>query len=68
MLGPVLISVHNMRFYQRLMHEIRQAIARGDFEAFARTDPRCRIGPGVGTVQSAADDLEEAREEERDNA
>jgi queuine tRNA-ribosyltransferase len=26
MLGPILISVHNLTFYQRLMVKIRQAI------------------------------------------
>jgi queuine tRNA-ribosyltransferase len=26
MLGPILVSVHNMRFYQRLMADIRKAI------------------------------------------
>ncbi|WP_428940936.1 tRNA guanosine(34) transglycosylase Tgt [Fontivita pretiosa] len=50
MLGPVLVSVHNMRFYQRLMQDIRRAIGRGEFEAFCRSDPRCRIGPGSGSV------------------
>jgi queuine tRNA-ribosyltransferase len=45
MLGPILVSVHNIRFYQRLMADIRQSIGRGEFEAFCRNDPRCRIGP-----------------------
>jgi queuine tRNA-ribosyltransferase len=46
MLGPVLASVHNVRFYQRLMSDLRRAIAEGSFEHFRRTDPRCRLGPG----------------------
>ncbi len=46
MLGPVLASVHNMRFYQRLMADIRQAIADGTFDAFRRDDPRTGLGPG----------------------
>src|SRR5213593_3379948 len=29
MLGPVLVSVHNMRFYQRLMAQMRTAIEQG---------------------------------------
>ena len=33
MLGPVLVSVHNVRFYQRLMGDIRRSIAGGGFEA-----------------------------------
>jgi queuine tRNA-ribosyltransferase len=45
MLGPVLVSVHNVRFYQRLMAEIRRSIGDGSFEEFARSDPRCRLGP-----------------------
>jgi queuine tRNA-ribosyltransferase len=46
MLGPVLVSVHNMRFYQRLMADARKAIAEARFEQFVRQDPRCRLGPG----------------------
>jgi queuine tRNA-ribosyltransferase len=46
MLGPVLASVHNVRFYQRLMSDLRRAIAEGSFEPFRRSDPRCRLGPG----------------------
>jgi queuine tRNA-ribosyltransferase len=30
MLGPILTTIHNLRFYQRLMGEIRQRIERGD--------------------------------------
>jgi queuine tRNA-ribosyltransferase len=47
MLGPILVSVHNVRFYQRLMADIRQAIGRGEFEAFRRQDSRCSLGPGT---------------------
>jgi queuine tRNA-ribosyltransferase len=45
MLGPILVSVHNMRFYQRLMADIRSAIGRGTFEEFRRSDPRSQQGP-----------------------
>ncbi|MCY2952304.1 MAG: tRNA guanosine(34) transglycosylase Tgt [Planctomycetota bacterium] len=45
MLGPVLVSVHNMRFYQRLMSDIRGSIGAGRFEEFGREDPRSRLGP-----------------------
>ncbi len=31
MLGPILASVHNLRFYQRLMAKIRKAIERNEF-------------------------------------
>jgi queuine tRNA-ribosyltransferase len=45
MLGPILVSVHNIRFYQRLMEDIRRAIGSGTFGLFRQTDPRCRLGP-----------------------
>jgi queuine tRNA-ribosyltransferase len=47
MLGPILLSVHNIRFYQRLMADIRAAIAGGRFEAFRQNDPRSGLGPGI---------------------
>lgn len=34
-LGARLNTLHNLRYYQRLMAEIRQAIEKGEFEAFA---------------------------------
>lgn len=45
MLGPVLVSVHNIRFYQRFMADLRRAIAQGTFSGFLREDPRCSLGP-----------------------
>jgi queuine tRNA-ribosyltransferase len=45
MLGPVLLSVHNIRFYQRLMADVRKAIGDGTFDDFRRLDPRCGLGP-----------------------
>ncbi len=45
MLGPILVSLHNIRFYQRLMRDIRQSITDGRFEDFRRNDPRVLIGP-----------------------
>jgi queuine tRNA-ribosyltransferase len=56
MLGPILVSLHNIRFYQRLMSDVRRAIAAGAFEAFRQADPRCGIGPREGSgfrVQSS---------------
>jgi queuine tRNA-ribosyltransferase len=35
MLGPVLVSVHNLTYYQRLMARAREAIRRGRFSAYA---------------------------------
>ena len=43
MLGPVLVSVHNVRFYQRFMADLRQAIAEDRLEQFAAADPRCLV-------------------------
>jgi queuine tRNA-ribosyltransferase len=34
MLGPVLLSAHNLTYYQRLLAEARQAIAADRFAAF----------------------------------
>lgn len=34
MLGPILLSIHNVTYYQRLMAEARAAIEQGEFEAF----------------------------------
>jgi queuine tRNA-ribosyltransferase len=45
MLGPILVSLHNIRFYQRLMADIRRSIGEGRFDEFRRTDPRCELGP-----------------------
>jgi queuine tRNA-ribosyltransferase len=47
MLGPVLVSVHNVRFYQRLMAEIRRSIGEGSFLSFSQNDPRCLLGPSA---------------------
>ncbi len=35
MLGPILASIHNLRFYQRLMAEIRHALKNNEFAAWA---------------------------------
>jgi queuine tRNA-ribosyltransferase len=34
MLGPILLSIHNLTYYQRLMQQARQAIEQDRFEAF----------------------------------
>jgi queuine tRNA-ribosyltransferase len=36
MLGPILVSLHNLTFYQRLMTQIRQAIKRSKFADWAK--------------------------------
>jgi len=45
MLGPILITVHNLAFYHRLMARARSAIREGRFEAF-RTDFTARYLAG----------------------
>jgi queuine tRNA-ribosyltransferase len=47
MLGPVLLSVHNVRFYQRLMADIRRSIGEGSFGSFLSGDVRCKLGPAA---------------------
>ncbi|MCK5226093.1 MAG: tRNA guanosine(34) transglycosylase Tgt, partial [Planctomycetes bacterium] len=33
--GPILVSLHNLRFYQRLMAKIRNAIEKNEFAEWA---------------------------------
>jgi queuine tRNA-ribosyltransferase len=35
MLGPILVSLHNLRFYQKLMANIRLALKKNEFNAWA---------------------------------
>ncbi|MGA2581855.1 MAG: tRNA guanosine(34) transglycosylase Tgt [Tepidisphaeraceae bacterium] len=55
MLGPILVSVHNIRFYQRLMADVRGAIAEGTFQRFRTTDPRAKLGPSESADEKSAD-------------
>jgi queuine tRNA-ribosyltransferase len=43
MLGPILTSLHNIRFFMRLMERIRDAILAGEYERF-RKDALARFG------------------------
>jgi queuine tRNA-ribosyltransferase len=43
MLGPILLSLHNLSFFNRLMSEIRASIAAGAFDAYRR-DTLARLG------------------------
>ncbi|MFZ8986601.1 MAG: tRNA guanosine(34) transglycosylase Tgt [Steroidobacteraceae bacterium] len=48
MLGPRLATLHNLRYYQRLMAAIREAIEAGNFTAWQRdfcTSPQASGGP-----------------------
>ncbi|MHC4743070.1 MAG: tRNA-guanine transglycosylase, partial [Planctomycetota bacterium] len=40
MLGPILVSMHNLRFYQRLMAQIRKKLESGDFSQWAEEELR----------------------------
>ena len=44
MLGPILVSLHNIRIFQRLMSDIRDTIATGDWAGFADAWPCARDG------------------------
>ena len=50
MLGPILVSIHNIHFYQRFMADLRDSIAQGSFSVFAQTDPRCMVASNVAPV------------------
>jgi len=39
MLGPILVSLHNVRHFQRLMMDIRQAVREDDWLSFAERWP-----------------------------
>jgi queuine tRNA-ribosyltransferase len=56
MLGPILVSLHNIRFFQRLMADIRGAIREGRFGQFLQTDPRCTFGPNESGAASGPPD------------
>ena len=47
LLGPILLSEHNLTYYQRLMAGIRTAIAAEDFELAAELRDRLRSLEGV---------------------
>jgi queuine tRNA-ribosyltransferase len=47
MLGPMLVSLHNVTFYQRLMSASRAAIKAGVFGAFADEKLRCLGSLGI---------------------
>lgn len=48
MLGPILGTLHNLRYYQRLMAQMREAIARGTFAAFRESFYAMRTGGSGG--------------------
>jgi queuine tRNA-ribosyltransferase len=67
MLGPILLSLHNIRFYQRLMADVRASIGNGQFHEFLQSDPRCRLGPTGGDLANSRDSDESAAAGATDN-
>jgi len=57
MLGPILVSLHNVRHFQRLMLDIREAIRQDDWSALARRWPVAEAGlrAGAGSVRPGGD-------------
>ncbi len=53
MLGPILVSLHNVRHFQRLMLDIRGTIRDDDWSAFARRWPVAAAGV-LGVASSGA--------------
>ncbi len=47
MLGPILVSIHNLTYYQRLMAQMRRALEAGEFALFYR-EKREAWGLGEG--------------------
>lgn len=64
MLGPILVSAHNVRFFQRLMADVRQSIEAGRFDEFRRTDPRCLLGPANATCRPVVEPAPAERAED----
>jgi len=53
MLGPMLVSLHNLRFYQRLMAGIRDRISKDDFAEWA--DKQLKKYESFGFVKTGQD-------------
>lgn len=56
MLGPILLSAHNITYYQRLLADVRAAIERGEFSRFLQEKTRgWREGVNSLSVNDGAD-------------
>lgn len=55
MLGPILVSLHNLRHFQRFMADLRDTIQRECWSEFLARWPVAAPGGGVGTIDSAKD-------------
>jgi len=56
MLGPTLLTLHNLTYYQRLMAAARAAIAGGEFESWRQAQHRGWAGSAEAPPDGAADD------------
>ena len=65
MLGPIAVSLHNLRFYQRLMADLRRAVEEGRSGDFLAADPRCRVGPAGETPAEPPDAAEKVTPPEK---
>ena len=54
MLGPILASIHNLTFYQRLVARLRDGVIMGRFEAVCR-----ELAPRVDPSSDSADSVGE---------
>jgi len=54
MLGPILVSLHNVRHFQRLMVDIRAAIREDGWSALARRWPVLASAEGLGAPDGCA--------------
>lgn len=50
MLGPILVSLHNLRHFQRLMLDIRQAVRDDDWSGFVERWPVAAPGVSAGAA------------------
>jgi len=58
MLGPILVSLHNISYYQRLMSRIRTQIENGTFDRWAdafvekhKNEESCKPAIDEGMIQ-----------------
>jgi queuine/archaeosine tRNA-ribosyltransferase len=52
MLGPILVTLHNLRFFQRLTADLREAVRRDDWAWFLERRPHLRgvVETGLGAA------------------
>jgi len=63
MLGPVLVSLHNVAFFQKFMQDIRRAICENELVDLKREVLEVWHGPADGSLVNADNDQKEIRRE-----